>query len=96
MTEHSNQVRAHVYISGLVQGVYFRGHTGEQARKYGVRGWVRNLVDERVEAVFEGERAAVQQMVEWCREGPPSAHVDDVQVAWEEPTGQEQSFQVRW
>ncbi len=96
MAEHGDQVRAHVYVSGRVQGVYFRGYTQEQARKRGVRGWVRNLPDGRVEAAFEGDRTAVQQMIEWCREGPPSARVDDIQARWEEATGQEQSFEARY
>ncbi len=96
MTQHADQVRAHVYVSGRVQGVYFRGHTQEQAHKHGVRGWVRNLPDGRVEAVFEGDRNSVQGMIEWCHQGPPSARVDDVHVAWEAATGQEQSFEARY
>ena len=80
-------VRAHVYVSGLVQGVSFRWYAIQHARERGVGGWVRNLSDGRVEAVFEGAEAAVSAMVDWCREGPPSARVSAVDVAWEEPEG---------
>jgi acylphosphatase len=92
----AEQVRAHVYVSGLVQGVYFRHFTREQARKLGVQGWVRNLHDERVEAVFEGPRAAIDQIINWCRQGPPAARVEGVAVTWETPTGQERGFDARY
>jgi acylphosphatase len=91
----SEQARAHVFISGLVQGVFFRASTREQAQRIGVSGWVRNLPDDRVEAVFEGTRTTVQQMVDWCHQGPPSAQVDHVDVQWEEVTGREEGFRVR-
>ena len=71
----------------MVQGVNFRWYTVQHARSAGVGGWVRNLPDGRVEAVFEGNEGAVQRMVDWCREGPRHARVADVEVAWEEPEG---------
>ena len=80
------KVRAHVYISGRVQGVFFRDSTRHLARQYGVAGWVRNLPDGRVEAVFEGEKDAVQRLVDWCHQGPPGARVDRVDVEWQEYT----------
>ena len=80
-------VRAHVYVSGLVQGVSFRWYAIQQARRRGVAGWVRNLPDGRVEAVFEGADADVKALVDWCREGPPSARVSGVEVVSEEPEG---------
>lgn len=80
-------VRAHVFVSGMVQGVNFRWYTTQHARSRGVGGWVRNLDDGRLEAVFEGSRDAVESMVAWCREGPRYARVSDVEVAWEEPEG---------
>ena len=95
MSQGSDQVRAHLYISGVVQGVGFRYYTQREARQRGVSGWVRNLPDDRVEAVFEGDRSAVEHMIAWCREGPPSAQVENVQVTWEEPTGRQRSFDVR-
>ncbi len=76
--------RAHVIISGYVQGVFFRSATKDEAERRNVSGWVRNLLDGRVEAVFEGERDQVEQMIKFCRKGPPNAVVRDTQVKWEE------------
>jgi len=87
--------RAHVYASGRVQGVYYRASTREAARDRGVDGWVCNLDDGRVEAVFEGPEAAVEGMVEWCHEGSSRARVEDVEVAYEDPEGLD-GFEVRW
>lgn len=84
-------VRAHVLISGRVQGVFFRYETSMRARTRGVGGWVRNLPDGRVEAVFEGRREAVDSMIRWCREGPRLAQIDSVELAWEAPS-EEQGF----
>jgi len=89
------RARARVVISGRVQGVYFRGATEDEARSRGLDGWVRNTRDGQVEAVFEGEKAAVEAMVAWCHRGPPAARVRDVTVTWEEPRG-EQGFSVRF
>jgi acylphosphatase len=89
------KVRAHVYISGRVQGVFFRDSTRHLARRYGVAGWVRNLPDGRVEAVFEGEKDAVQRLIDWCHQGPPGARVDRVDVEWQEYTGAFTDFTVR-
>jgi acylphosphatase len=86
--------RAHVRVLGSVQGVFFRVETRDRARSLGVTGWVRNLPDGAVEAVFEGEGAQVESMVDWCRRGPSGADVHDVDVAWEEPHG-EAGFAVR-
>jgi acylphosphatase len=77
--------RAHVFVSGLVQGVNFRWYCTQQARTRGVGGWVRNVPDGRVEAVFEGAEDAVRSMVEWCRVGPRHAQVRGVEVDWDEP-----------
>ena len=87
--------RAHVWVSGYVQGVNFRWRTTERARSRGVSGWVRNLPDGRVEAVFEGDEDAVRSMIEFCREGPRLADVNDVEVRWEEPEGIE-GFGLEW
>ena len=88
--------RAHVFVSGKVQGVYFRATTREEARERGVTGWVRNLDDGRVEAVFEGERGDVESMVEFCHEGSPAARVKDVEVEWEDATGGFGGFEIRY
>ncbi|MCS7136073.1 MAG: acylphosphatase [Nitrososphaerota archaeon] len=88
------KVRAHVYVSGVVQGVFFRSNTKRMADRLGVKGWVRNLPDGRVEAVFEGEREAVVSMIEWCHRGPPDAIVENVEVKWEEYKGEFKDFRI--
>ena len=90
----ANEERAHVYVSGQVQGVSFRDATRQQAEELGLGGWVHNLQDGRVEAVFEGESETVRQMIEWCESGPSSADVDDVSVEQETPEGLS-GFEVR-
>lgn len=87
-------VRRHLWIEGHVQGVWFREATREEAERHGVRGWVRNLVDGRVEAVLEGPAAAVERLEAWCSHGPPSARVDDVEAKAEAPTGEFTAFRV--
>ena len=90
------RVRARVFVGGRVQGVFFRFETRELARGLGVGGWVRNRRDGRVEAVFEGEKEDVERMIELCRRGPSGARVTDVEVRWEEPTGEFEGFRVRY
>ncbi|WP_135828335.1 acylphosphatase [Halorussus halobius] len=94
MADGTDRVRAHVFVSGTVQGVYYRANTRDAARECGVDGWVRNLDDGRVEAVFEGPEDAVSGMVEWSHEGSPAASVDDVDVEYGAPKG-EDGFRVR-
>ncbi|PUA31256.1 MAG: acylphosphatase [Candidatus Terraquivivens tikiterensis] len=88
------KARAHVYVSGLVQGVFFRSSTKRMADRLGVKGWVRNLQDGRVEAVFEGDREAVASMIEWCHRGPPDAIVEKVDVVWEDYRGEFKDFKI--
>lgn len=90
------RARAHVVVSGLVQGVCFRYATEKEADRRGVAGWVRNLPDGRVEAVFEGEEEAVEGMIAFCRTGPPGARVEEVEVRWEAPSGAYQGFSIRY
>ncbi|MEO9320183.1 MAG: acylphosphatase [Nitrososphaera sp.] len=90
------KMRAHVYVMGTVQGVYFRQNTKEVATRHGVRGWVRNLDDGRVEAVFEGDEASVNEVIEWCRVGPQKAKVEDVSVAFEKYVGEFSQFDVSY
>lgn len=90
-----DRTRAHVYVSGKVQGVYYRATTRETAREHGIDGWVRNLPDGRVEAVFEGPPDAVDTMVDWCHDGSPAANVDEVAVEYEQPAGLD-AFNVIW
>jgi len=80
-------VRRRVLVSGKVQDVFFRDSTQRQAERAGIAGWVRNTPDSRVEAVFEGDRDAVERMVAWCGEGPDSADVADVEAYNEQPEG---------
>ncbi len=87
--------RAHVFITGRVQGVWFRESTRQRAEELGVGGWVRNLPDGRVEAIFEGDEACVRQAVDYVREGPGHARVDRVEVE-EKPSEDPSSlFRVR-
>jgi acylphosphatase len=86
--------RAHVRVHGAVQGVFFRVETRDRARSLGISGWVRNLGDGAVEAVFEGPEERVESMVEWCRRGPAGARVESVDVDWEDPV-REEGFAVQ-
>ena len=91
----SDRVRAHVFVSGRVQGVYYRASTRDAARERGVDGWVTNLDDGRVEAVFEGDEASVEAMCAWCETGSRAAEVENVAVTMESPEGID-GFTVRW
>jgi acylphosphatase len=91
---HPSPIRVHVYISGTVQGVGYRYSTLEMAQRLSLKGWVRNLPDDRVEAVFEGEPATIEQMLAWCRQGPPAARVQDVTISQESYDGL-QTFEIR-
>ncbi|HVF13618.1 MAG TPA: acylphosphatase [Acidimicrobiales bacterium] len=87
-------VARRVVVEGMVQGVFFRDTCRRMAASTGVAGWVRNRPDGRVEAWFEGDRAGVDRMVDWCRHGPPGARVIDVDVVPETPAG-ESRFRIR-
>lgn len=88
--------RAHLFISGRVQGVFFRSNTRKKAMELGLGGWVRNLNDGRVEAVFEGEESSIEKVITWCHQGPSYASVDDVEVYWEEYRDEFQTFSIRY
>jgi acylphosphatase len=87
-------IRRRVLVRGRVQGVWFRDSCRAAAQGAGVGGWVRNLHDGRVEAAFEGDPDAVDEMVEWCRQGPPSAVVVDIDVIDESPEG-DTTFRIK-
>lgn len=87
--------RAHMHIRGRVQGVFFRGSMCQEARRFGVLGWVRNCPDGSVEAVAEGSRAAVDRLIVWAHQGPPGALVTDVEVRWEAERGEFTDFATR-
>lgn len=87
--------RVHLFISGRVQGVFFRAHTRDLALRLGLTGFARNLPDGRVEVVAEGPEEKLQELVRFCHRGPPMAEVTGVDVRWEEPTSAFNGFAVR-
>ncbi len=93
--ESGDYERAHAYISGQVQGVFFRDSAREKAQQLGLNGWVKNLPDGRVEALFEGPSERVREMVRWCEQGPSQAEVEDVETEFEASEGDLTSFEVR-
>jgi acylphosphatase len=90
------KTRAHIFVSGKVQGVFFRQNTKRQAQSQGVMGWAKNLEDGRVEAVFEGEEEAVKAVVEFCKKGPKGASVTDLTVDWEPFKEEYQNFTIAY
>lgn len=90
--QSARAVRANVRVSGIVQGVFFRAYTREKAAQLGVTGWVRNRYDGTVEGLFEGNKEAVSRLINWCRKGPPGARVKDVEVEWDDYTGEFDDF----
>ena len=91
-----NKVRAHVIISGRVQGVFFRVETKRAADGFGVFGWVRNRRDGTVEALFEGDQDRVDAMLAWCKEGPAHAQVSGVNLDWDEYAGEFNGFDITY
>jgi len=88
--------QANVVFSGGVQGVWFRAFTREQAQKAGLTGWVRNLPNGSVEALFEGSESAIQGVIEKCRQGPPAASVENIETRWQEASGAFTTFEIRY
>lgn len=86
--------RKHVFIEGKVQGVFFRDSTRRKAGELGVEGWVRNLPDGRVEGLFEGSNDAVEALIAWCHEGPPTANVERVQIQEADEGATVEGFEV--
>lgn len=95
MTNDNDRERAHVYVSGEVQGVFFRDSARQKAEELGLSGWVKNLPDGRVEAVFEGSPNEVREMVRWCEGGPPHARVENVDPEYDAAHGNLSGFEVR-
>lgn len=90
-----DNVRAHIWVTGRVQGVGFRAYVESVARRAGVMGWVRNVGYDTVEAVAEGERAKVEQFIEWMKQGPRASRVNGSRIEWEESTGKFREFGVK-
>jgi acylphosphatase len=93
--QNKDQERAHVRISGQVQGVFFRDSTSQKARELNLAGWVKNLPDGRVEAIFEGSSESVKEILRWCEEGPQHASVENVDADIEDAGGDLSGFEVR-
>ncbi len=96
LSEDNQKVRAHIWVKGRVQGVGFRAHVEYNARQMrGLTGWVRNVGDDTVEAIGEGERSTVERFIQMMKDGPRASRVDESKVGWEEPTGEFERFGVR-
>ena len=89
-----NMKRVHLIVSGRVQGVCYRMYAVDEARRLGVTGWVRNLLDRTVEVVAEGEKQALGEFLDWCRNGPQFASVTGVKAEYSEATGEFESFEI--
>ncbi len=87
-------IRIHVFITGKVQGVYFRQNTVYKAQELHISGWVRNLIDGRVEAVFEGEKVNINKLLDWCSDGPKDAIVRNVEIVNEQYKNEFPNFQI--
>ena len=92
---NKEKVGAHIIVSGRVQGVAFRHYTREAAYRLGVKGWIKNLFNGEVELVAEGPQQAVEKMIEWCKEGPRSAIVENIEVNWLPYSGKFNRFQIQ-
>jgi len=90
----ADQARVRVVIEGRVQGVFFRASTRDEARSRGLAGWARNLPDGRVEALFEGDKRVVENMLAWCHKGPSYAYVARVEVEWQAYVGDLTDFRI--
>jgi acylphosphatase len=90
------KARAYLFIEGRVQGVFYRAFIRELAYNLGLKGWVRNLYDGRVETVFEGEKELIDKAIKECYVGPPGARVTDIDVKWETFIGDQKGFSVRY
>lgn len=90
------KVRAHIFVSGLVQGVFFRAETQKMAQELDIQGWVKNTGDGGVEAIFEGEKERVEKIIAWVKTGPPGAAVKKVDVAWEKCKDDFKNFEIRY
>jgi acylphosphatase len=90
------KVRVHIFVTGRVQGVFFRDSTRRRAKKLGIKGWVKNLPSGQVEAIFEGDKDKVEEMVNWAKTGPILAKVEYVEAVWEEYKGEFDDFVIKF
>lgn len=94
--KREEKVRAHIIISGMVQGVFFRSRTQSRAKSLGITGWVKNLPDGRVEAVFEGKKEKVEKLIGWAKKGPVFARVNGINIEWQEYKEEFDNFEIRY
>lgn len=91
-----DKIRVHIFVEGKVQGVFFRQNTLYKAKELGVFGFVRNLPDGRVEAVFEGDKDKVEKMIDWAKEGPKYARVENCEVLYEDYKAEFNNFEIKY
>ena len=91
----AQETRAHLLISGRVQGVFFRRFAQQKAKELGIAGWARNLIDGGVEIMAEGEKENIERFIDWCKSGPPLAKVKDIKVSYEKYVGEWKDFELR-
>ena len=96
ITSLKMEARAHIFVSGRVQGVFFRSHTEKWASSLGLTGWVRNVEDGRVETLVEGDKEKIESLIGKLNQGPPQAMVRDLDVSWDEFKGEFDDFQITW
>lgn len=92
----NNKSRVHLFVSGRVQGVFFRESTRREAEKLGLTGWVKNLPDGRVEIVAEGEKGNLEKLIQWAKKGSFLSRVDNVEIEWEEYQGEFENFEIKY
>lgn len=90
------KARVHIFVSGRVQGVFFRDHTRRWADSLGLTGWVRNLRDGRVEVLAEGAKDRLEDLTAWLKQGPPLAEVQNIEISWEDFRGEFADFRIAW
>lgn len=90
------KMRCHIFVSGRVQGVFFRATTEQMANLLGVKGWVRNTKDGKVELIVEGEKEKLEELIKWLRRGPILARVDNLEIDWQEYKGEFEEFKIRY
>ena len=90
----TDEARVHIFVSGRVQGVFFRENTRKRAKKLGITGWVRNLPDGRLEAIFEGDKDKVEELINWTKRGPMFAKVNGLETVLEEYQGEFDNFEI--
>lgn len=91
-----NMKRIHLIVSGNVQGVFFRHHTNKVANKLGLTGFVRNMPDGNVEVIAEGNENILKELIEFCKKGPIGAHVENVEIIYEEPKNEFNTFSIKY